>query len=62
MIGYIVFKKVSEQAKLIGWKTKRSSEKKMSIDIYDILSENKYPDKSIEIITQRILHLAKLHL
>ena len=62
MIGYVVFKKVSEEAKWIGWKTKRSSEKKMNIDIYDILSENKYPDKSIEIITQRIIHLAKLHL
>lgn len=57
-----IFKKVSEEAKLIGWKTKRSSEKKMSIDIYDILSDNKYPDKSIEVITQRIIDLAKLHL
>ena len=57
-----IFKKVSEEAKLIGWKTKRSSEKKMRIDIYDILSENKYPDKSIKVITQRIIDLAKLHL
>lgn len=57
-----IFKKVSEEAKLIGWKTKRSSEKKMSIDIYDLLVENKYPDKSIEVLTQRIIDLAKLHL
>ncbi|MPZ07031.1 MAG: HsdR family type I site-specific deoxyribonuclease [Nitrososphaeraceae archaeon] len=57
-----IFKKVIKEAKLIGWKTKRSSEKKMSIDIYDILVENKYPDKSIEVLTQRIIDLAKLHL
>ena len=57
-----IFKMVSDEAKLIGWKTKRSSEKKMSIDIYDILSENKYADKSIEVITQRVIDLAKLHL
>jgi type I restriction enzyme R subunit len=54
--------KLSEEAKLIGWKTKRSSEKKMSIGIYDILIENKYPDKKIEDMTQMIIDLAKRHL
>ena len=57
-----IFKKISEEAKLIGWKTKRSSEKKMSIDIYDILVENKYPDKKIEDVTQIIIDLVKRHL
>jgi type I restriction enzyme, R subunit len=57
-----IFKKVSKEANLIGWKTKRSSEKKMRIDIYDILVENGDPDKSIEAITQRIIDLAKLTL
>jgi type I site-specific restriction-modification system R (restriction) subunit len=57
-----IFKKVSEETKLIGWKTKRSSEKKMKIDIYDILAEHKYPDKSIEVMIQKIIDLAKLHL
>lgn len=57
-----IFNKLSEEAKLIGWKTKRSSEKKMSIDIYDILLENKYPEKKIEEITQMIIDLAKRHL
>ena len=57
-----ILKKVSEESKLIGWKTKRSSEKKMRIDIYDILVDNKYPEKNIEVITQRIIDLAKLHL
>ena len=30
------------EAEIVGWKNKRSSEKKMSIAIYDILSENGY--------------------
>jgi hypothetical protein len=57
-----IFNKLSEETKLIGWKTKRSSEKKMSIDIYDILVESKYPEKKIEEITQMIIDLAKRHL
>jgi hypothetical protein len=39
-----------------------SSEKRMSIDIYDILVENKYPDKKMEGVTQKIIDLAKRHL
>jgi hypothetical protein len=40
---------------IIGWKNKRSSEKKMSIAIYDILSESGYPEEKInELITQTI--------
>jgi hypothetical protein len=54
--------KLSEEAKLIGWKNKRSSEKKMSIDTYDILVENKYPEKKLDEITQMIIDLAKQHL
>lgn len=57
-----IFSKLGEESKLIGWKTKRSSEKKMSVDIYDILVENKYPEKKIEDITQMIIDLAKRHL
>ena len=57
-----IFEKVSEETKLIGWKTKRSSEKKMSIDIYDILMESKYPKNKIEDITQMSIDLAKRHL
>jgi hypothetical protein len=33
---------VKEEAGIVGWKNKRSSKKKMSIAIYDILSENRY--------------------
>lgn len=57
-----IFNKISVETKLIGWKTKRSSEKKMSIEIYDILVENKYPEDKIEDITQMIIDLAKRHL
>lgn len=57
-----IFKKISEETNLIGWKTKRSSEKKMSVDIYDILTESKYPESKIEDITQMIIDLAKRHL
>jgi hypothetical protein len=41
-----IFVKIKEEAGIVGWKTKRSSEKKMSIAIYDILSENNnnYPE------------------
>jgi hypothetical protein len=47
---------------VIGWKTKRSSEKKMSICIHDILVESKYPEDKIEDITQVITELVKRHL
>jgi type I restriction enzyme R subunit len=56
-----IFAKVKEEAKIVGWKTKRSSEKKMNTAIYDILSENNsnFPeDKAIELTT-RIIDLAR---
>jgi hypothetical protein len=37
-----IYAKVKEEAGIVGWKNKRSSKKKMSIAIYDILSENRY--------------------
>src|SRR5215218_5160331 len=39
-----IYSKVKEEVGIIGWKNKRSSEKKMSIGIYDILSEDGYPE------------------
>jgi hypothetical protein len=39
-----MYAKIKEEAGIVGWKTKRSSEKKMSIAIYDILSENNYSE------------------
>jgi hypothetical protein len=40
-------------------KNKRSSEKKMSVAIHDILSENGYPQDKINEITMQIIDLAK---
>jgi hypothetical protein len=50
---------VKEEAGIVGWKNKRSSEKKMSISIYDILSENGYPEDKTNELTTKIIELAK---
>lgn len=54
-----IYAKVREESGIVGWKTKRSSEKKMSIAIYDILSQNKYPEDKINELTMKIIDLAK---
>jgi type I restriction enzyme R subunit len=54
-----IYAKVKEEVGIVGWKNKRSSEKKMSIVIYDILSENGYPEDKINEITMQIIDLAK---
>jgi type I restriction enzyme R subunit len=63
-----ITKKISENIKketeLVGWKTKRSSEKQLNIIIYDTLSEskNKKIDDMIDDLTERIIDLAKRNL
>jgi type I restriction enzyme, R subunit len=54
-----IYAKVKEEAGIVGWKTKRSSEKRMSIAIYDILSENNYAEDKANELTMRIIDLAK---
>jgi len=54
-----IYGKVKEEAGIVGWKNKRSSEKRMSIAIYDILSENKYPEDKTNELTMQIIDLAK---
>jgi type I restriction enzyme R subunit len=54
-----IYSKVKEESGIIGWKSKRSSEKRMSIAIYDILSENKYPEDKTNELTMQIIDLAK---
>jgi len=53
--------KIKEEAGIVGWKSKRGSEKKMSIAIYDILSENNnnYPEDKANELTMKIIDLAK---
>jgi type I restriction enzyme, R subunit len=63
-LTHAIFNKVKEESQIVGWKTKRSSEKKISIAIYDILSEsnndnNKYPEEKINELTTKIIELAK---
>ena len=63
-----ITKKISENIKieteLVGWKTKRSSEKQLSITIYDILSEskNKKIENKIDDLTEEFIDLAKRNL
>ncbi len=55
-----IFAKVKEEARIVGWKTKRSSEKKMSIAIYDILTGNgSFPAEKVDELTTTIIELAK---
>jgi type I restriction enzyme R subunit len=54
-----IYKEVKAEAEIVGWKNKKSSEKKVSIDIYDILSENGYSEEKINELTMQIIDLAK---
>ena len=53
---------VNDETKIVGWKTKTSSEKKMSISIYDILNENKFSDNHVDELTGQLIELAKRNL
>ena len=63
-----ITKKIAENIKteidLVGWKTKRSSQKQLSIIIYDILSEskNKKIENKIDDLTEEFIDLAKRNL
>ena len=46
----------------MGWKTKTSSKKNMNNIIYDILTENKFPDDKVDEITSKIIDLAERNL
>ena len=53
---------VNDEIQIVGWKTKTSSDKKMSITIYDILNENKVPEAKVDGLTSQIIELAKRNL
>ena len=63
-----ITKKISNDIKneidLVGWKTKRSSEKQLNIIIYDILSasQNKKIENKIDELTEEFIDLAKRNL
>ena len=56
-----IYAKIKEEAGIVGWKTKRSSEKKISAAVYDILSENNnnYSEDKANEMTMKIIELAK---
>jgi hypothetical protein len=53
---------VNDEIQIVGWKTKTSSDKKMSIAIYDILNESKIPEAKVDGLTSQIIELAKRNL
>jgi type I restriction enzyme R subunit len=57
-----IFDRVKEETKIVGWKTKTSCEKKLRIAGYDILTENKYPEDKSDLLTPKIVELAKRNL
>ena len=57
-----IFDQIKKETEIVGWKTKTSSKKKMSIIIYDILTENKFPDGKVDELTQKIIDLAERNL
>ncbi len=58
-ISRAIFDRIKEETSIVGWKTKKSSEKRMSIIIYDILNEHKFRDDKINELTQQFMELAK---
>ena len=57
-----IFGQLKKEIEIVGWKTKTSSKKKMSIIIYDILTENKFPENKVDALTQKIIDLAERNL
>jgi type I restriction enzyme, R subunit len=54
-----IFGKIKEETRIVGWKTKRGSEKKMNIAIYDILSKNSFSEDKANEFTMKIIELAR---
>ena len=58
-ISRAIFDKIKEETSIVRWKSKKSSEKRMSIIIYDILNEHKFRDDKVNELTQQFMELAK---
>jgi ferredoxin-fold anticodon binding domain-containing protein len=48
-----IFDQIKKETEIVCWKTKTSSKKTMSIRIYDILTENKFPEDKVDGLTQK---------
>jgi len=44
-----IFDQIKKETEIVGWKSKTSSKKKMSIIIYDILTDNNVPDGKVTL-------------
>ena len=58
----LIYDKLKEETQIVGWKTKTGSEKEMIITIYDILSENNFPNDKIGELAIKIIKLARRHI
>jgi len=54
-----IYQKVQHEVKIVGWKSKTNSERKIGLAVYDILQERNCPEDKIEAIIAKILELAK---
>ena len=54
---------IKDETQLVGWKTKTSSEKQLSMTIYDILTgtRNRKLVEKVDDLTRQIINLAKNH-
>ena len=60
-ISRATFDKIKEETSFVGWKTRRV-EKRISIIIYDILSEHNFGDDKTNELTQQFMELARQNL
>ena len=49
-----IFKEIEPESKIVGWKNKPNSERKMGLAVYDVLQENKWPEEKIEETISKI--------
>jgi transcription initiation factor TFIIIB Brf1 subunit/transcription initiation factor TFIIB len=57
-ITTLIYEKVKVETNIEEWKTKKSSEKRISVTIYDILTDNKFPEDKINELLPKIIDLA----
>jgi len=54
-----IFSKLFPETKIVGWKTKTTSEKNMKVAIYDILNARGFAEEKIGMLSEKIITLAK---
>lgn len=57
-----IYDQIKKETEIVGWKTKTSSKKKISVTVYDILAENKFPENKVDELTDKIMTLAERNL